>query len=485
MFPYAENNVQLKRAEMQLPSSTTAIEMLGKDMGLFGSSGVRGLVGVELTPVLAAKVGMAVATFTGAGRVLVARDIRTSGLMLENALVSGLQACGAKVFCLGVMPTPVLAYLTKALGADAGVMITASHNPPEYNGIKLFDGTGAAYGDEHQKEIERLVTNGNFRLANWQTIGEATSIDETNLYVKMVIERVKLSKRWHVVVDPGCGATSQIAPFIFKSLGCKVTAINAQPDGFFPGRGPEPNAESLQPLAETVKALSADVGVAYDGDGDRAAFIDENGAFVDFDRVLAAYAASAVKSFGEGGVVVTNVEASMCVERMVEPLGGKVVRTRVGDVYVAEAVKKFGAVFGGEPCGAWIHPQHHYCPDGILSFALLLKALEDENKKLSEFVADVPAFQILRKNIRCRNEIKQAIVEKVASRLKASFPNYKDVSTVDGVRLALEDGWVLVRASGTEPLVRLTVEGESLKVAEEIMEKAVNVIAKVVEDFEN
>lgn len=454
-------------------------------MKLFGSSGVRGLVGAELTPTLAAKVGMAVGTFTKAERVLVARDTRTSSLMLENALVSGLQSCGAKVYCLGIAPTPVLAYLTRALDANAGVMITASHNPPEYNGIKLFDKTGTAYSDECQKEIERLVMNESFRLADWQNIGEATPINETSLYIKMVLESVQLNKKWRVVVDPGCGATSQIAPAIFKSLGCKVTAINAQPDGFFPGRSPEPNAESLRGLAETVKALDADVGIAYDGDGDRVAFIDEDGFFVDFDKVLAAYAAYAVKkSRGRGRVVVTNVEASMGVERMVEPLGGKVVRAKVGDVYVAEAVKKFGAIFGGEPCGAWIHPQHHYCPDGILSSALLLKALEDEGKRLSEFVAEVPVFQVLRKNIRCKNEMKYAVVERAADRLKTSFPNCRDLSTVDGVRLTLEDGWVLVRASGTEPLVRLTVEGESLKVAEKIMKKAASVVAKTVEDFE-
>jgi len=454
-------------------------------MRLFGSSGVRGLVGAELTPTLAAKVGMAVGTFTKAGRVLVARDTRTSSLMLENALVSGLQSCGAKVYCLGVAPTPVLAYLTRVLGADAGVMITASHNPPEYNGIKLFDGTGMAYGDEHQEEIERLVMYENFRLADWQNIGEITPVNETSTYIKMVLESVQLKKRWQVVVDPGCGATSQIAPVIFKRLGCKVIAVNAQPDGFFPGRSPEPSAESLQGLAETVKALGADVGVAYDGDGDRVAFVDENGIFVNLDRILAAYASYAIKkSRGKDRLVVTNVEASMCVERTVEPLGGRVVRVKVGDVYVAEAVKKFDAVFGGEPCGAWIHPQHHYCPDGILSSTLLLKALEDEDKRLSEFVAHVPVFQVLRRNIRCRNEIKHAVIERAADHLKASFPDCRDLSTVDGVRLTFEDGWVLVRASGTEPLVRLTVEGESLKVAEKIMEKAANVIAKVLEDFE-
>lgn len=454
-------------------------------MRLFGSSGLRGLVNVELTPILAVKVGMAVGAFIKAGKVLVARDSRTSGLMLENALVSGLQACGVKVFRLGILPTPVLAYLTKMLGADAGVMITASHNPPQYNGIKIFDRNGMAYDEEKQKEVERLIEHEKICFADWQNLGEALTIDKGHLYTKTVLENVRLNRKWHVVVDPGCGATSQIAPAIFRDLGCKVAAINAQFDGFFPGRSPEPNRETLQYLAETVKILGADMGVAYDGDGDRVAFIDEKGVFVDFDKALAAYATYTVKkNGGKDRIVVTNVEASMCIERMVEALGGKVVRTRVGDVYVAEAVRKFGAVFGGEPCGAWIHPQHHYCPDGLLSSVLMLKALEEVGKNLSELIAQVPTYPVLRKNVPCKNEIKHAIVERAENQLKTCFPNYKDISKADGIRLTLEEGWVLVRASGTEPLVRLTAEGESLKVVKEIMERVTKVVAKVVEDFE-
>jgi phosphoglucosamine mutase len=182
--------------------------------------------------------------------------------------------------------------------------------------------------------------------------------------------------------------------------------------------------------------------------------------------------------------VVANVEASMCVEKMVKAHGGKVVRTKVGDVYVAEAVKQHNAVFGGEPCGAWIHPQFHYCPDGIISSVMLLKALEDENKSLSEFIAEMPQYQILRENITCKNEIKYKVMKKVGEGLRAVFPAYKECSTVDGVRLALRNGWILVRASGTEPIVRLTVEGESLKASKEIMEKGVAFVKKLVGEME-
>jgi phosphoglucosamine mutase len=286
----------------------------------------------------------------------------------------------------------------------------------------------------------------------------------------MIRDAVKLRKKWYIIVDPGCGATYSLAPTAFKGLGCKVTALNAQPDGFFPGRSPEPNAESLSSLSKVVKILGADVGLAYDGDGDRVAFIDREGNLVDFDRVLAAYAAHVTKKKG-GGTVVTNVEASMCIEKMVNAHGGKVVRTKVGDVYLSEAMKKHGAIFGGEPCGAWIHPQFHYCPDGMLSSALLLEALDDEDKSLAELVAETPQYANLRENVTCKNELKYKIVEEVGKDLKSIFPEYRELSTVDGVRLSLENGWILVRASGTEPLVRLTVESESLKAAKEIMEK--------------
>ena len=448
---------------------------------LFGSSGVRGLVNVDLTPILAAKIGLAVVTFSKAKKVLAARDTRVSGLMLENALVSGLLAAGANVTCSDVVPTPVLAFLTKKLNADAGVMITASHNPPEYNGIKIFDNDGLAYDEESQNKIERIIDRGSFSLAEWRNIGQATCTDESSLYFEMMAKSVKLEKKWHLVVDPGCGATYSLAPAVFKKLGCRLLAVNAQPDGFFPARSSEPNPDSLKPLAKIVKRLGVDMGIAYDGDGDRVAFIDEKGNFADFDRSLAAYAARVVKKNG-GGTVATNVEASMCVEKMVEAQGGRVIRTKVGDIYISEAVKRHTTVFGGEPCGAWIHPKFHYCPDGILSSILLLKALEDEGKRLSEFIAETPQYATVRENIHCSNEIKHAVVEEAGEDLKTVFPSYKEFSTVDGVRLTIRNGWILVRASGTEPVIRLTAEGETLRAAKNIVGKGAALVRKLVRE---
>jgi phosphoglucosamine mutase len=195
---------------------------------------------------------------------------------------------------------------------------------------------------------------------------------------------------------------------------------------------------------------------------------------------LAAYSAFALKGIS-GGTIVTNVEASMCVETMVHAQGGKVIRTKVGDIYVSEAVKQSGAVFGGEPCGAWVHPKYHFCPDGPLSAALMLMALEKENKTLSQFISEVPEYITKRENIVCKNELKHEIVEKIGSALKIAFPRYLAFSRVDGIRLAIKEGWLLMRASGTEPLIRLTVEGKSLAVANDITQKANALIRKQVE----
>ena len=439
-------------------------------MRLFGSSGVRGLANVELTAILAEQVGSAAATLAKAKKGLVARDTRVSGTMLQEALVSGLESAGANVKCLGIIPTPVLALLTKKMKADAGVMITASHNPPEYNGIKIFDREGSAYNEQKQNMIERIIEQERFKLSNWKNVGHNQFADKASLYVEDIMMNVKLCRKWLVVVDAGCGATFSLAPTVLQDLGCKVMALNSQPDGFFPARSPEPNPKSLTNLAAVVKTLDADAGLAFDGDGDRVAFVDENGQFSDFDQVLAAYASHVVKQH-RGCKIVTSVEASMAVEKMVERQGGKVVRTKVGDVYIAETMKKHNAVFGGEPCGAWIHPKINYCPDGILSSVLLLKALEDEKMSLAEFVAETPKYPILRENFDCKNLAKEEVVGKIGERLKTVFPTYQDFSKVDGVRLVLEKGWLLIRASGTEPVVRLTVEGESLKAAKEIMEK--------------
>jgi phosphoglucosamine mutase len=446
---------------------------------LFGSSGVRGLVNVELTPVLACRVACAVATQEKAKVAIVARDTRVSGSMLEDAVVSALISCGVDVLLTDIVPTPVLAYAAKAYGADVGFMLTASHNPPQYNGIKVFK-SDLSYTEADAERVEKIIADGAFQFADWRKLGRVTRIDAQRVYMDMALKYVKLKRPWKVVVDAGCGAAYKVGPELLRALGCEVTALNSQPDGFFPARKSEPNADSLKDLAATVKALGADIGVAFDGDADRVAFVDERGGFVNFDRSLAAYGAFALKQVG-GGAIITTIEASMAVETMAERYGGRVTRTPVGDIYVSEAIKRDGAVFGGEPCGAWIQPQRHLCPDGPLSAAMFLMALEAEGKSVSEFVGEVPEYITKRVNFACKNELKYTLVAQLGAALKDAFPDYTNYSTVDGARLALKSGWLLVRASGTEPLIRLTVEGESEEAAKDLTQKATALIQRQIE----
>jgi len=448
---------------------------------LFGTSGIRGIFNVDLTPKLALEVGLALATYTNAGEIAVGHDTRVSSPLLEHSVVSGLLSGGSKVDRVGLTPTPVLAFLTRELKADSGVMITASHNPPEYNGVKLFNPDSTAYNEEEQRGIERITNQKLFKRSGWKDIKTPTSLDETHRYLEAIQKAVKLERRWRLVLDPGCGAACHVAPALFRMLGCEVTAINSQPDGFFPGRSPALELESLQPLCEVVKQLHAEIGIAYDGDGDRMVVIDERGVIALLDQTLAAYASWLIKK-RKGGLVVTTVEASMCFEKMIEPLHGKIVRTKVGDVEVATAVEGHEAVFGGEPCGAWIHPQHHYCPDGILSSVLLLKALEDENKSLSSFVSEAPCYPILREKLPCPNRAKSAVMEDLEKTLPSLYSEIEGKLTIDGLRLTLKNGWILVRPSGTEPFIRITVEAESAEEAEDIMEEGLRQVKKSVEE---
>lgn len=447
---------------------------------LFGTSGIRGVANTTITPRLAVQVGQALATYTKAETILTAQDTRTTSPMLERALVAGITACGATVLRQNIIPTPVLAYLTRQTNVDAGVMITASHNPPEYNGIKLYNPDTTAYNQSQQDEIERLVTKRQFKLTTWQDIGKTVTIDETRQYIEMITKNIKLRKSWKVVVDPGNGAACQLAPQIFDELGCNVTAINSQPDGRFSGRSAEPNEETL-PLSNIVRGLKADLGIAFDGDGDRMIVTDEKGQMTPLDQTFAAYAAHAITK-QQNKAVVTHVEASMCVERVVEAEGGKVIRTKVGDVNITETMKCHNAAFGGEPCGSWIHPRYHYCPDGILSSILLLEALEETNLSLSHFVSRAPRYPLLRQSLTCANSAKSSVLKKAYDALPIIFSNIKDISKIDGLRLTLRNGWLLVRPSGTEPLIRITAEAEAKKTAEATVKKAVNLVRKLVKE---
>ena len=298
--------------------------------------------------------------------------------------------------------------------------------------------------------------------------------EASGLYVDALTEKLELSGGGRVACDCFCGATGAVAADAFEAFGVSASLLNANPSGFFPAGDPEPGEENMRRLGAYVRALGAEAGFAFDGDGDRVMAVDEAGVFINGDRLLAAYAASVVERSG-GGTVVTHVGASMSVDEAVERAGGEVVRVRVGDAYVTEEMRKRNAVFGGEPVGAWIHPDVHMCPDGVLSALRLLEALQDAGEPLSRFAARAPSYPI--RTVKVEAKEKDKVMKRVASGYGDVFKP-RGVNAVDGVRLELEDGWILIRASGTEPIVRLTAEAHTDAAVTDLLGKGEDLVRR-------
>ena len=424
---------------------------------LFGTSGIRGKIGEEITPELALDVGKAISTYLGKGHdVVIGYDTRTSNLMMERAISAGILQGGCNVLSLGMVPTPLVGYAAMKLGADAGVMITASHNPSPDNGIKLWNPDGMAYLQEQERIIERIIHEKDFCNASWQDIGKIKDISSViNDYIEDILNLMNIKPGLNVVVDCANGAASYLSPLILRKAGCHVVSLNAQPDGFFPGRKPEPSEANLQELMKVVKATGADLGIAHDGDADRMIAVDDTGRMADFDKLLALVSAEI------GGCVVTTVDASACIDRVMEKVNGKVERTKVGDVHVAEMIHDINATFGGEPSGTWLHPQFCMCPDGILSALRVIELVQNKGP-LSKLLNDIPSYPTIRDKIDCREDQKDPIMQKAETDLALIFDDVVDVNLKDGVRISFKDGsWVLVRPSGTESFVRITLEGKT------------------------
>jgi phosphoglucosamine mutase len=436
---------------------------------LFGTSGIRGKIGSEITLNLITDVGMAAATYIGGkGRkVVIGYDTRTSNEMVENAIIAGILQCGCDVIRLGMVPTPLVGYAAMKLNADIGIMITASHNPSQYNGIKLWNPRGMAYTQDQERTIEKIVHEKSFSKVSWEDIGNIK--DNRSIisqYMDDLINNVDIKGNLKVVVDCANGAGSFVSPTVLRKAGCEVLTLNSQPDGFFPGRMPEPSEANLSELMKVVKATGADLGIAHDGDADRMVAIDDEGNMADFDKLLA------LVSSKIGGKIVTTVDASFCVDKCMEEVGGEVIRTKVGDVHVAEVIVESNASFGGEPSGTWLHPDFCMCPDGILS-ALKVIEIVEKHGPLSKLLREIPSYPTIRDKIECENIRKTLIMEKVKEELPDHFEDLKDVNFIDGVRISMNDGsWVLIRPSGTESYIRITLEGRTVEIAQSIRNKS-------------
>jgi phosphomannomutase/phosphoglucomutase len=431
---------------------------MGEEPGkkrLFGTNGVRGIVGDDMHPGLVLGIGAALGSMRR-GRIAVGRDTRTSGPALASALRAGILATGCDVVDLGVLPTPALQYIVRGRFV-AGAMVTASHNPPEYNGVKIIDTDGTEMGDDEVIRLEDRLFAGRFEYAPWNRVGRQVSApDLAGEYLDAVAGHFSPSAGdgITVVVDPGSGAGSWTTPEILSRLGCRVHTMNAVPDGTFPSRAPEPSEEGLRPLAEMVKATGAAMGIAHDGDADRTVFIDEKGRFLEENREFGLVARSLC---GErNGVVVAPVSTSRIIEEVAGGLGCSVDYTAVGSIYVARRMMALIAagtpvVMGGEGNGGLIYPDHQFCRDGAMTAAKMVAIIAGSGKPLSELADSLPRYHMIKEKIRAGDA--RALITGLVRQYAREKPDL-----TDGIRLNREEAWALVRPSGTEPLVRITVE---------------------------
>lgn len=434
-------------------------------MALFGTSGIRGRVGQEITADLFQDIGRAVGSEYE--NCVVGHDPRTSSKMLEHAYISGFLSSGRDCHLAGMVSTPTLAWAARYHAC--GAMITASHNPPEYNGIKLWNPNGLSFVSDQRLRIERLADRRDFKRASWKDVGITGVLrNAVSDHCESILKGVGESTA-RVVVDCGDGATSEVTPYVLEKMGCDVTALNCGPDGHFRNRNPEPVEENLTSLKELVLSKNADLGIAHDGDGDRVVAIDERGRFVGGDALLPVFAKEEVRKS-----LVVPINASMVLDDILP--SATVWRTKVGDVFVGEEVDKRSADFGGEPSGTWIFPRHFLCPDGVFGAAKLASMVLRE--PLSELVGSIPRYPLFKESMSLDHSRRDEIISKLEEDIKSV--ECISISTVDGWRLEFEDGWALIRPSGTEPKIRITAEAREERRAKEIYSTMISLARKVI-----
>jgi phosphomannomutase/phosphoglucomutase len=445
---------------------------------LFGTNGVRGVANSDMNVELAMNLGRAIGTFFERGELAIATDTRTSCDMLKNAVVAGVLSTGVSISDLGILPSPALQYAVKNAGYGGGVIITASHNPPEFNGIKVIDSLGLELARRDEESIEKHYFTESFRVAHWESLGGTRADHQwADEYVQGIVSKLdaKATRKegFEVVLDCANGAGYGTSPDLLSKLGCSVTTLNEEPDGRFPGHPSEPTPENLKELAKSVKDNKADIGIAHDGDADRTIFFDEKGTFVMGDKSLALVAGHILKE--KKGLVVTPVASSSCVEDVVKKAGGRIFYSMVGAPIVARIMLEKKAVFGGEENGGMIFPEHQYCRDAAMTAGKMLEIMAKSGKKLSQLVSEVPVYHLHKTKVSCPDAKKAKVLS-----LMAKAVSSKKVDKTDGLKIYGESEWVLIRPSGTESIIRVYAEAKDKKRAKALAEENSSILKDII-----
>ncbi len=448
---------------------------------IFRAYDIRGIFGKELTTEAAEMVGKSFGTFTGEGKtVIVGRDARLSGQVLREAIVKGLTSVGCNVVDIGIVPTPVLYFAIMHLEKDAGLMITASHNPPEWNGFKLCGEQGSSvsesFGLEKVKEF--------FIKRSFKVPGKNGSIKDyeniINDYVEFVLKKINLERKLKVVLDPGNGVCTLTAPKILEKLGCETVIINGELDGRFPNRSPDPTSESLSKLKEIVMKENADIGIAFDGDGDRVAFVDEKGRYVSSGNLTIPIFAAAILKKTKGKVVF-DICCSTAVEEVVKKSGGIPVANRVGRGFIRNRMLEEDAIFGGEHSNHLFFADIFSFDDGVFAGIKMVESIAESGGHFSNLVDQIPVYPAVPvKEIVCPDKFKFEITERLRGRL--ADLGYRIID-LDGIKVFDDGGWVLIRPSNTLPAIKINSEATSLDKAKKLFQFAENIVKEEIAKY--
>jgi phosphoglucosamine mutase len=386
-------------------------------------------------------------------------------------------------------PTPSIAYAGGKTGMKASLIVTASHNPPEYNGFKFHNPDGAGFAVDQQQEIERLITEA--EPAPWQEFAHTSDAEPIPEHLSALLEASEVTKSHRVVLDGALGVGGLVTPIALQQLNANVKTLNVPPDGlnYAQNCGPSKIQSAaaaewqhfvcLDDLSAIVQSNKAEVGLAHDGDADRVLAVDDKGRVLAGDILLALIADYYLATRG-GKVIVTTVSSSSAVDHVANKHGARVERCRVGDVFVSNLVKTEKALLGAEPSGPFIFPEVHYCPDGPLAACKVLELLDWAKQPLSVLVDGLPSTHLLRASIRCPNDQKPQVMKNMAANLKG-WVDVESVNQLDGVRVSFQDtSWILIRPSGTEPVIRVTVEALTAKRAKSLLKQAQTALGRAV-----
>ena len=435
---------------------------------MFGTNGIRGIANEYLNCNMLIKIGMSIAVVLGSKSIAIATDTRTSSDMIRSAVSAGIMSMGCNIVNLGLVPTPALQYYVKTHDEiSGGVMITASHNPPEYNGVKCISFDGTECSIEEEKKIEETFDK-KLETVAWDKIGSET-IDNhaSEEYINSIVSKIDIElikgANLKVCIDCANGASSITTPLLLKKIGVQTISINSSPDGMFPGHYSEPIESNLSDLKRLVTETGADMGAAHDGDADRCVFITDKGRYLTGDVSLALLSKHAVEN-NTHKKVVTTVATSSIISDAVKKMGGEIELTAVGSPIVARKMIDCNGIIGGEDNGGIIFADHQYCRDGAMAIGKMLEIIA-KNGSLEKQIEKLPKYYTIKNVMPCDESFKQIVMEE----LKANHINDK-INTLDGLRIEYGDGWVIMRPSGTEPKFRITVESNNMEKAKEYAE---------------